>query len=286
MKFRGLDLQRRFVVAAGFLGAFGLFWPLAVWALDWTMTKIPVAWPDGVTVSPDFRLTSLPASFGHYRLAEGDLPGGLHLEHGERVMDEDERKILEVGTYIDAGRRSSRSSNWYVNRYYEDTRQSKDSPLRFWCLHVVYYTGTSETVPHIPARCMTVAGATQAEAEVTMPFRVTDLGQPWKDHLSVQRPCFRWQGHEGLVVQYYTFLVNGLNEPDWRMVRWHLASSITEKHCFYAKIQFEPWRPVLNVTDGDHAAQEFLNAFLPEVLRALPTHEHIVKLNSGRMGDR
>ncbi len=105
MKFRGLDLQRRFVVAAGFLGAFGLFWPLAVWALDWTMTKIPVAWPNGVTVSPDFRLTSLPASFGHYRLAEGDLPGGLHLEHGERVMDEDERKILEVGTYIDAGRR-------------------------------------------------------------------------------------------------------------------------------------------------------------------------------------
>jgi hypothetical protein len=248
--------------------------------------KTPVAWPAGVQVSEDFRWTNLPARLGKYTLvdrrANRSAPGALAT--GEIVMPAEIRDTLGVGRYEDAPRRGARSSNWYVSRKYEDTSEMPESPLRYWQLDVIYYTGAAEKVEHVPGRCMLGAGFAYAGGEENVPFSSSGVGHDWPSNLKFSRGRFvrtgknaTPQGYE--VIEYYTFVLNGKYETSWEQVRWHMATTPWEKHCYFAKIQFAPLGLVSDLGACDRAAQSFVNAFLPEVLRSLPTSARIGELN-------
>ena len=49
----------------------------------------------------------------------------------------------------------------YINRTYEDTSWSRGPRGRFADLHVAYYTGTPDTVPHVPQQCFKAGGMVQ-----------------------------------------------------------------------------------------------------------------------------
>ena len=281
--------DRQFLVAAAILGLTAAAWPVTISALKWSQIKTPVSWPAPVQVSEDFRWTNLPARLGKYVLVDkraNKLASNTQAD-GEIVLPKDVRDILGVGKYEDAPRRATRSSNWYVSRRYEDTSEPPTSPLRFWQLDVTYYTGAAEKVEHVPGRCMLGAGFTYSSAEENVVLSSDGVSQDWAKDLKFSRGRFVRTGKNPTpkgyeVVEYCTFILNGKNEPSWERVRWHMASTPWEKHCYFAKIMFAPVGLVSDCGACDRAAQSFVNAFLPEVLRALPTSAKIAELNSGR----
>ncbi len=77
-------------------------------------------------------LVTLPALIGPYEMV-----------HDERLSAE----ILE----------ELRTEN-YIVRTYRDTRLAENDPKAILRLHVAYYTGTPDTVPHVPERCYVAGG--------------------------------------------------------------------------------------------------------------------------------
>ncbi len=278
--------DRQFMVAAVLLGLTAAAGPYIIAAKNWSQVKTPVAWPKGVTVSEDFRWTNLPDRLGKYVLIDRrtNKQDPNTRASGEIVLPVETRETLGVGRYDDAPRRAARSSNWYVSRIYEDPTQPPDSPFHYWQLDVTYNTGSAEKVEHVPDRCMLGAGYVPSGPRPNVPF-AADVSGGWEKAQRFVRAGFVQGGKHpsppgwGEVIQYYTFLLNGANEPSWERVRLHMATTPWEKHCYFAKIQFMPKGWVRDVAACDRAAQSFVNAFLPEVLRALPTSAKIDELN-------
>ena len=258
--------------------------------LQWSMTKYPVDWPVGMKVTEDFRLSTFSTVLGDYvspgedgvffRDKDGKTDGK---PDGEHIIPEEERNILGVGTKIDAPLLDSRRSNWYVSRYYVNTKNSNPA-LAIWQLDVTYYTGATDKVAHVPGRCMIAAGATPTGDRV-LTFKGDSSRQGW-ENLKIVRSAFdlssKYNFSGAQVVQYYTFSLNGKNEPSWKAVRLHMSATPWEKYSYFAKIQFGPIRPVDSVEEADRAAQDFVSNFLPEVLKALPAASRIKSLNSGQ----
>jgi hypothetical protein len=290
--------DRSFVVAAGILGLMAAGWTFTMDALHWSQMKTPVAWPAGVVVSEDFRWTNLPEHLGKYDLLDQrtNKSNSQAKPFGEMVLTREIRDTLGVGRYEDAPRRPMRSSNWYVSRVYEDPSWPTNSPFRYWQLDVIYYTGAAEKVEHVPDRCMIAGGYEPSgdHGKITCPSRGPSGG--WANSQDFVRAGFVKRGENATpqgyeIVEYYTFILNGQNETSWERVRWHMATTPWEKHCYFAKIQFTPLAVrggkleaslVSDIGACDRAAQSFVNAFLPDVLRALPTSAKIDELNTGR----
>lgn len=277
-----------FTMAAILMLATAMLWPTVIAAMQWTMVKYPVAWPEGAVVSKDFRLLTLPHKFGKYSIVEDGKfdvgPDGKRIRDGqpdgEIKFPAEERLVLGVGTHDDGPRLAERKSNWYVSRIYVNTAEPENSALRHWRLDVSYYTGATDSVAHVPGRCMVAAGAVPSGGERQLDFDLGPAGGTWGSKVALTRAGFvRGNKFFGEIVQYYTFSLNGINEPSWKRVRLHMASSPWEKNVYFAKIQFGPARPVSDLTSCDQAAREFMAAFLPEVLRQLPSEETLRELN-------
>jgi hypothetical protein len=242
--------DRQFLVAVVLLGVTAVAWPFTIAALKWTQIKTPVAWPAGIKVSEDFRWTNLPDRLGKYvvfdRRPNKQDPNTK--ANGEIVLSAETRDTLGVGRYEDAPRRAARSSNWYVSRIYEDPSWPMNSPLRFWQLEIVYYTGAAEKVEHVPDRCMIAGGYVPSGNRANVNCKTAGTGSDWPDSQEFVRTGFVTtgknstpQGYE--VAEYYTFILNGTNETSWERVRLHMATTPWEKHCYFAKIQFMPMMP-------------------------------------------
>ncbi|MFM7051355.1 MAG: exosortase-associated EpsI family protein [Planctomycetota bacterium] len=170
-------------------------------------------------------------------------------------------------------------------------------------VHVAYYTGTIDAVPHIPERCWAVGGlevtsnsavvplaidmsgweplegdatgqyrvtfvndAVTAERErVTMP--VGEIGATTIEFQDPRRPEIRQVGG-------YFFIANGRSTSNSYGVR-SLAFNLTDRYAYYCKIQLMR-RGTVDSPDGslmgpfrDEAA-ELLTQLLPHVMRCLP----------------
>ena len=81
-------------------------------------------------------------------------------------------------------------------------------------------------------------------------------------------------------VEYYVFSLNGSPETSWEFVRLNILSPLVQ-YCYFAKVQFSPMGTgeIGEFSESDAAAEGFLNAFLPVVLKALPS-----TVDVGRLG--
>lgn len=180
----------------------------------------------------------------------------------------------------------------YFTRDYVDTTLSEDDPGRLAQLHVAYYTGTTDTVPHVPERCMLAGGAELqgirvVDLELDIPGSVND---PDSEYLFVPAQLSRQvrimdDSFSGTLFTYsypqlgttdsdeqhniiYFFVANGnlLATPD--LVRLQ-GFDFRDEYGFYCKIEVR-WPSIDNPEDAAERTEAFLSAILPEILACLP----------------
>lgn len=279
--------DRHFIIAAVILAITAIGWSVVIDQLKLVISKRAVRWPDGVTVSEDFRLTSLPNKMGPFVKVtrDGELnknpTGAPELDgqaDGEHILLQDVMDSLGVGTSFDEQRWDTRRSNWYVSRIYRDTR--KDNRFRYWQLMVTYYTGGMDKVPHVGERCLVAGGFTVTDSQ-RVDFNVPAARSPWDVSIPFRRVRYEMSGKPGMSTsqhtEYYTFSMNGWPEQSWMLVRGKLADP-RMKYCYFAKIQFRPIGQIDDIAVTDARAQDFLNYMLPAVLMALPMPADIEKI--------
>jgi hypothetical protein len=280
-----------FAIAAVVLGGSAVAFQFSAYLLGWALQKEPVPWPEGVVVDPEsFRMGNFPDSLdnGRYVLAaDGELTGKKDgLPDGDMLLTPDDLDALGIGNTWDKQRIADRQSNWYLIRIYRDETRPPGDPLRYWRLEVYYYTGARDTVPHVPERCMAESGA-MLVGSADMPVSVPAASKGWDEGLSVKRALFEMtdkaRGTTSRLVQYYVFSLNGKAETDWEKVRFTLVRP-TIKYCYFAKIQIAPMGQVASEELADAAAADFANAFLPMVVRALPSSRDVETLKAAHDG--
>lgn len=261
----------QFVLALALLigGAVGV--RFAVGFLDIYLRKLPIEPASGL------KFHSLPSEVPGWRRLGSDPPP-LSAE----VLE-------ELGT-----------SN-YLSRVYVETDAPEDERPRAMDVHLAYYTGMIDMVPHVPERCfvgggMSISGASgvivpvELDMERFPPAPFVDQDRhglirrgrtgPTSDAPGVyvrmprglenlQLNVTRFLGDNGMVVHAgYFFIANGGLAPRATDVQ-NLAFNPQDEHAYFAKAQFTS-------ADADSPeelaamAADFLNEMLPEIVRRTP----------------
>ena len=178
-------------------------------------------------------------------------------------------------------------TNTYLSRQYEDTSLPPDASGRLVKLHVAYYTGTPDTVPHVPERCF-VAGGMQAVSDSTASltltgpkYAATDTG--WRAESLLARGNVRLPDRH-IRATVFTFCLP--NDPDRQsnVVYFFSANGRfyrtpeqvrlkgfdpTDRYSYYCKI--EVMLPnVADPTVAGERASVFLSQVMPEIMACLP----------------
>ncbi len=281
-------------------------WSFVGDAMELVTMKSPVPWAAFVEVNDKFVMTTMEDSFGPFEFVSAD--GEIDFDNEKREfrkdgrpdgeadsdIQEDVMDSLGIGTSTDEGNLPLRCSNWLTVRIYRDSRKPEGHPLRYWRLEVYYYTGGTDLAPHVPEICMQASGA-EWDGTTPMPVSVEYSDDAWgKNPLKIQRALFHSVNSQDQVedfVQYYIFSLNGLPATDRTEVRLALGSLFV-KHAYFAKIQFAPVTPVVKTSRGfirmmptpnqaDDAATEFVEYFMPYVLKMLPMPSDVARLDAG-----
>lgn len=174
----------------------------------------------------------------------------------------------------------------YLSRIYKDTSMSIGEKAPYMRLHLTYYTGTADTVPHIPERCFSGAGMIRAGRGKTE-LKLSG------DHL-IQRDDGSWAapsiyGPVRLPTNHFKasiFTFHKPNQPNRKSNVIYFFSANgkylstpqhvrlqgfdpTDIYSYYCKIELL----IPDVSDWDKAterAEQFLSLALPEIMVCLP----------------
>ncbi|CAN5681610.1 hypothetical protein BH11PLA1_BH11PLA1_20500 [soil metagenome] len=256
------------LTAVVMLGVSAVSLSAAVGALGIHLRKFPIAAEGGRKV------TALPRETEHW------IAVGKDTLLSEEVVD-------ELGT-----------SN-YLSRYYEEKKAEGGGagarPRRVE-LHLAYYTGMIDTVPHVPDRCMVGAGWSITNGPSDMPMALnTERFMPmsevpvakWKGEVFTARvgglrvvlprdpksmalrvtrfidPSGQHMLHSG-----YFFIANGGHVSSPEGVRL-LAFQDSDTFAYYLKVQISS-ADVANEAELAQLGGALLNDLLPEIMRCVP----------------
>ena len=176
-------------------------------------------------------------------------------------------------------------------------------------VHIPYYTGLIDAVPHVPDRCFVAAGlvkqalpanlqlpldrsAWQPDLErvnlssgepyplLTFPHHVTGqlntVRMPVGDGFKIRTTEFRDPSHPNhRIYSGYFFIANGRVAHTPEDVR-KLAFDLTSRHAYYAKIQFTMYTTrQMETDDFTEAVADFAGELLPELMLCLPDWSEI-----------
>ncbi len=187
----------------------------------------------------------------------------------------------------------------YIDRWYTQGEAGPDAPGM--SLHITYYTGLIDAVPHVPDRCLVAGGLIPKTRPKNLPLKIDDT--QWvlsSEHMNKGRPYpvlthydrvtgkpvrvrmpvgefklrtteFGSEENPGVrVYAGYFFIANGETMPDPVDVR-KFAFSLTTQYAYYAKVQFLLAGPEdFGRDDFIEAVSEVLDDLLPELMRCLP----------------
>ncbi len=220
------------------------------------------------------QLTTIPLRLGNWRAEREGAPLTAEI-------------VEELGTDL------------YIDRWYTQGEARPDAPVM--SLHITYYTGLIDAVPHVPDRCLVAGGLIVKTRPKNLPLKIDDT--KWvlsSEHLNKGRPYpeltyydrvtgkpvrvrmpigefelrtteFSSEKHPKLhVYAGYFFIANGETMPEPLDVR-KFAFDLTTRYAYYAKVQF------LLAGPGDFGPDDFIEAvsevladLLPELMRCLP----------------
>lgn len=183
-------------------------------------------------------------------------------------------------------------------------------------LHLAYYTGMIDTVPHIPERCWGAGGLVQLGDPVTLPLAIdagatvpsdgprnaaTGLAYPI---VELQDPVTRVREKVAMPVGDmamtlttfqdprasrvdqlggYMFIANGRCTPSTFGVR-ALAFNLTDRVAYYCKVQLSARYAAGDRPSADRFrddAEDFLSHFLPHLMRRLPDWPSVERAAAG-----
>jgi len=239
-----------------------------------------LAWQEAVLFKKEVparhNLSRLPLELGPYRFVQ-DLP-----------ISSDE--IEALGT------------EEFISRIYEDTSVKEREPGRLIRLHVTYYTGMVDTVPHVPDRCFTAAGIDSvvlddqvvslspsvftaaddgsgyvAESTLRAPVATADgerrrITVPQRD-IATKRFTYRAKPTDPDQHVTYFFAANGKFLASPNAVRLQ-GFDIRDPYSYYAKVEVA----LIGVSDPVDVAEgtaRFLDAYLPDIMACFPDWEQV-----------
>lgn len=274
-----------FVTMLATLAAGGLGLRAAMRSLDVYLKKEPVA------MRADFG--SIPATLGRWQ-----------------KLGDDQK--------LDAAMVESLGTDKYLTRTYA---LDGDASKGVVSLHLAYYTGTIDAVPHIPERCWGAGGLVQLGQPTTLPLPLPILAAPPADapkNLATGKPypmaslvdpvtgteervalpvgdfamtvtVFQ-NPHESRVEQVgaYTFIANGRCTPSTTGVRT-LAFNLGDRYAYYCKLQLSaryPMGDAPSTTAFKAQAEDFLTQLLPQLMRRLPDWPSVERVGTGGQSAR
>jgi hypothetical protein len=190
----------------------------------------------------------------------------------------------------------------YLDRVYE--RQTRDGAPARLSLHVAYYTGLIDAVPHVPERCLVAAGWSQVGKPVKLELDVDrsawrddeianrKTGEPYPivslrhyvrgDITDVRLPIGSLHLNTSAyqlakdprvhLLAGYLFIANGRTTPSAFGVR-SLAFDKTDEFAYYCKLQFSmSFHESEDVSEAEFAEliADLMPHLLPELMRCLP----------------
>jgi len=200
---------------------------------------------------------------------------------------------------FDAAMEEELGTNLYLDRTYVND-QDPDAPQLM--LHLAYYTGMIDAVPHVPDRCLVAGGLAAESRPVNLPMDVDTSGWSSSEDLVNQptgRPYptisrldpvtrrqvrvlmpvgdielrtseFRSPSNPGRVIRAgYFFIANGRVAVTPEQVK-ALAFQPSEKYAYYCKVQFLAQGKDLTEAAFLEAATSLLEPLLPELMTCLP----------------
>lgn len=228
-----------------------------IWAMGLVLIKKPIALQK--------ELDQLTTTFGPYELIQrqGRLPKA-------------QEEALGTTEYI----------AWYLR----DTRMDEGEPGSVIRLHIPYYTGQIDSVPHVPDRCFVAAGQVPGPRNVVTADlsgrhirnddgEITALteGGRWvslpADRVPMTLAQFYKENRPSDTAGVaYFFIANHdfVATPEGVRIK---AINPFDQHAYWAKIEVMP----LGVGDSEQVreiVQEFLSYALPEVMLCLPDWEN------------
>lgn len=189
----------------------------------------------------------------------------------------------------------------YLNRLYAIDGDPSKGVVE---LHLAYYTGFIDTVPHVPERCWGAHGMQMTRQSERMPLTIDksawradptlvhqSSGKPYflatvtdsvtkrssEVHLPVDEIVlsvteFQEQSRpQARFIGGYLFVANGRATPSPYEVR-DLAFSLTDKYAYYCKVQFSAEFPKAEGAYDRYREQvtDLLGQVLPHLMRTLP----------------
>ena len=269
-----------FLVAIGVLVASAMGMTAGIRAFDIYLAKLPVYPPEGRT------LGSIPT----------ETPNWIKVG-SDRIESAD--VVATLGT------------DNYLSRTYMERNPKVPGKPRVVELHLAYYTGMIDTVPHVPDRCFIGGGMSQGTDPVypTLSLDRTrwfqdpdapegDAGKVWRirladDHAMTSRPGqsvrlprdpdamrMRVMGFDipggGRVFAGYFFIANGGHTDNARNVR-ALAFNLTDDYAYYLKVQCTA--DMESAEDLAQASSELLSELIGEIMLCVPDW---IEVQSGR----
>jgi exosortase len=238
---------------------------------------------------------------------------GVHLSK-EPIYAPDNRKVHAIPTETASWRRvgndqiataevvEALGTQNYLTRQYEQKHPEGGRPHRV-VLHLAYYTGMVDTVPHVPERCMVGGGAqlvggpwsvplwsaarrerlqrewalvpggegeelrrapvAGVEGGVLMPRRVSDLRLLVSEFNTAQPG-----GRQSREFMGYFFVANGGHTDSALGVR-RLAFRLTDRYAYYLKVQVGSGS-VQSAEELAEVSSGLLHELLPEIMRCVP----------------
>jgi exosortase len=177
----------------------------------------------------------------------------------------------------------------YVNRTYEDTKWAGGGRGRIADLHIAYYTGTPDTVPHVPQQCFKASGLVQVagggaslnlqgEGYAQDPAATGGYLHPVKgSEVEVRVPGMT------IPATYFTFADPNRNDDKVNVAYFFVANGkylasphavraqgfdLRDKYSYYCKVQV-----TMRVQDKDLAVERIsslLSELMPEIMSCLP----------------
>ncbi len=237
----------------------------AVSALKLYLKKLPINPPDGRVVS------AVPKETTNW------IARGKDVQMSQEIVE-------ELGTQN------------YLSRWYTQKTAAEGEKPRTVELHLAYYTGMIDTVPHVPDRCMVGAGWSldSTPTDVPVPLDMTSMvpvaspvnpewaGQAYTaragalrvlmprapEKLQIRVTQFTGPGQSGSLYAGYFFIANGGHVSSPEGVRT-LAFELTNDYAYYLKVQVSS-SEVKSKEELAALAGSLMDDLLPEIMRCVP----------------
>lgn len=224
-------------------------------------------------------------SINHVVMFKKPVPLRMSLERlphvvGDYAYDDATRAELSKEVIEELG------TTEFITRVYVDRSKPAGEPGSRLVLHVAYYTGTADTVPHVPTRCYTASGVlplntieqtlalngagytlmADGRTRVQLADQAVTLSQ--RDVAATTFTYGHAQDSDFQSNVLYFFAANGKFLPTPELVRTH-SWNPADEYAYYCKIEVN----LPGVGDRAEAARltsRFLSVMLPRIMACLP----------------